>query len=63
MAKRKKRVSGFKVVQVQQGLSREIRRRSRLFFGGQKVTGHVIESKKLKSVKHRYRQELSWADE
>jgi len=63
MVKRKKRVGGFKVVQTHQGLSREVRRRSRLFFGRQKVTGHVIESKKFKPVKHRYRQELSWADE
>ena len=66
MVKRKKRAKKLKSVKVLSDLSdlgREVRHRSRIVFSQHKVVGRVIESKKMKPVKHRLRQQQAWEDE
>ena len=59
---RKSKREKIKIAQDVQGMVKAVRHRSRLFFSNQKKTGHVIESRKNKPVKHKQREEQRWYD-
>ena len=59
---RKSKSEKLKISQNLQEIAKEMRHRSRLFFSNQKKTGHIIESRKNKPVKHKRREEQRWYD-